>query len=330
MQKNSIHVTNDPRRQNAVGRATCLDIVQGRAGHGWQEFDPDNDNGIDGMIIMRNGLRDTGEFILAQIKCGSPGGYFKETAKRPNHFGVQVGEDYIQSHQPRWHNYPMPVILIYVDYQSKKAWWADLKDKNTYTTENKSLILVPKKQRFERHTFGELRKLPGFTHISQVIDVITMTNDEINYFILTDKLGIKYQAKKFFQEWGKTQSAERTNPNLGEVIVSRVGWRHIIRNGRNQNRIFQSFQLLSVAKRIVSEITKCCQVRQLEKQTLSNGYILTTDFLSLRALVKFPHRQSSLVQVVLKRKRWISDTGDVKSKVWFFSVYEPLRKIKMH
>jgi len=92
----------DTRPQDATGMNRVGTIVQGRGEHGWQPFDHINDNGVDGIIIKRKKGIDTGEIIYVQVKCGSGGGYYKATKTRPMHFGVNVGEEYISSHRPRW------------------------------------------------------------------------------------------------------------------------------------------------------------------------------------------------------------------------------------
>ncbi|MDR3504099.1 MAG: hypothetical protein P4L79_16130 [Legionella sp.] len=52
--------------------------------------------------------------------------------------------------------------------------------------------------------------------------------------------------------------------------------------------------------------------------------IKIVDYVGLRAKVNFPHRDSAIIQVVLIRKRIISqeDSTVLDNKIWFYSVYE--------
>lgn len=317
----------DTRPQDSVGISTVDIITQGEAKHGWQVFDTRNDNGVDGMIIMRkrqgNERIDTGQIIFVQVKCGSPNGYYSETKKRPKHFGVNVGADYIISHLPKWQKLFGPVILIYVDYKTKKAWWTDLKDDNSYTPDNNSLILVPKRQRFGIHSFSEFKRLKGNIHINSEIQQITIERSAVNLFKPTEKL--KDSAKNFYRAWAASQ--DRFHPDLGEIIVSREGWRHICRKGRKTERIIQSWSLLGVAKKIIQEVRNVCQLRVETSITDTLGNYSQTDYISLRCQIIFPQRHGSIVQVVLKRRRKFNATKNcLESKIWFHSVYEPLAK----
>lgn len=317
----------DTRPQDATGMNRVGTIVQGRSGHGWQPYDHINDNGVDGIIIKRKKGVDTGEIIYVQVKCGSGGGYFKATQNRPEHFGVNVGEEYIQSHKPRWNSLFGPVILVYVDFKTEKAWWTDLKDPNSFTTKNKSIILVPKAQRFGEHSFGNFKKLIGFLHTDPEVKEVVLTKDDVDYFGFVKK-SPKESAKEFYKKW--STSNERNNPSLGEIIVSREGWRHISRKGRPPERIIQSWNLLGAAKQIIRTVEKAYQLRQFKSTTDKLGNYLLTDYISLRGQVIFPQRHSSIVQVVLIRKRKFNSTDNlIETKIRFLSVYEPMNGKKI-
>lgn len=319
----------DTRPQDATGINRASTITQGRARHGFQSFSPNNDDGVDAMIIMRknkdNVRVDTGELIFAQVKCGGPTGYYKEAKKRPKHFGVQVGEDYIKKHRPKWDKLFGPVILIYVDYKTEVAWWTDLLDPETYIEENKSLIMVPKSQRFGIHSFGEFKRLKGHLHTSPEIEKIELESKDINIFKPTEAL--KISAKKFYREWADAGNCY--NPELGKIIVSREGWRHLCRDGRPMQRIIQSWSLLGVAKRIINDSKKVFQLRVENSPADAAGNYIQVDYISLRAQVAFPQRHSSIVQVVLKRTRKLNGNNILQSDIRFFSVYEPLTKKKI-
>jgi hypothetical protein len=317
----------DTRPQDATGMNRVGTIVQGRSGHGWQPYDHINDNGVDGIIIKRKHGVDTGEIIFVQVKCGSGNGYFKATKNRPKYFGVNVGKDYITTHRPRWNKLFGPIILVYVDFKSEKAWWTDLKNDNSFTPENNSIILVPKHQRFGEHSFGNFNSLKGFLHIDPELTEIKLDTDDISYYDFT-KTTIKNSAKCFYKKWAT--SNERNNPTLGEIIVSREGWRHISRKGRKPERIIQSWNLLGVAKKIIQTVEKAYQLRQYKSMKDKLGNYLITDYISLRAQVLFPQRHSSVIQVILIRKRKFSSTDDLlENKIRFLSVYEPMNGKKI-
>jgi hypothetical protein len=317
----------DTRPQDATGMNRVGTIVQGRSGHGWQPYDHINDNGVDGIIIKRKAGDDTGEIIFTQVKCGTGGGYFKATKNRPKHFGVNVGEEYINSHRPRWNKLFGPVILVYVDFKTEKAWWTDLKDESSYTTDNKSIILVPKHQRFGEHSFGNFNTLTGFLHINPELTTIQLDREDISFYNYT-KTPIKEAAKAFYKNW--SLSNERNNPSLGEIIVSREGWRHISRKGRKPERIIQSWNLLGVAKKVIQTVDKAYQLRQFKSGKDKLGNYLITDYISLRAQVIFPQRHSSIIQVILIRKRKFGLTDNLlENKIRFLSVYEPMNGKKI-
>lgn len=315
---------HDTRPQEAIGMATTLATVQGRANHGWQPYDAANDNGVDGLIIIRKKDIDTGQLVFAQVKCGSPGGYYKEAQIRPNKFGVNVGQAYIETHRTRWNSVPGPMIMIYVDYETQKAWWTDLKNDDSYIAENRSLVLFDKRQVFERHSFGNFRKLKGYIFINPNYEELVIPNHATDYLHLNSNTSLKNQAKEYYQNWSNELVPQRTHASLGEITISRSGWRHLIRSGRRQNRIFNSLQLLGVAKEIILNTKSVFQVKVDKNLILGDGAHYLEDYLGIRAKCKFENRHSSVVHVSLKRKRWVNDgTNTFEQKVWFHSVYEP-------
>lgn len=151
-------MANKTQKENR-GRTITEDIVSAQAPHDWQESNARVDDGFDGVIYFKENNEKTGEQCYVQIKCGEPGGYYKEYKKRPNHFGVLLTEEYIQKHRDRWSKVKGPMILVYVDYASSKAWWTDLRDKDSFTSENKNIVLIEKRKEFTTKSFDELRAL---------------------------------------------------------------------------------------------------------------------------------------------------------------------------
>ena len=144
----------------------------------YQKIDQDNDDGIDGIIHVRRHGELTGEVIYVQIKSGD--GYKSITKKRPEYIGINVGADYINEHKQRWNRLVGAVILIFVD-DTKKAYWADLKDENSYSVENKSIILIPNKQRFGAHSKGHFRKIGNIFPNDNKLHTIKIERSDLSY-----------------------------------------------------------------------------------------------------------------------------------------------------
>jgi hypothetical protein len=219
------------------------------------------------------------------------------------------------------------VILVYVDTinlkQNLDAWWTNLKDNSNYPLDNKQIILIPKSQRFGPHSKGDMRRLVGpATQYDTQIPDITATKKDSSFIHLNKPL--KSAARSFYQDWAKQPAAERHNPSLGEILVTRVGWRHLTRKRRRPERIIQSLQLLGIAKRIIKEVGNVGWLGRMEECKLRNATIQRRELLGIRARVKFPFRHESVVQVILERKR-IYGQNLVSQKTWFYSVYEVRR-----
>lgn len=320
----------DTRQQEAVGTRVVEQIVREIWCCGWQEFEARNDNGIDGTIILRKRGKETGGLVFVQVKCGE--GYRKDTAKRPNHIDVLLGKEHIETHRPRWRKLPGPVIMVYVDPSTDKknplAWWCDLNSDDSYTLENKNIVIVPKKQRFYQHSKGDLLKLCGSGPSDRDLPVITLGREDVSYISMGNK--IKTDAREFYIAWSASDDRERTNPELGPVIVNRVGWRHMCRKDRSAERIIQSWMILGAAKKILTHVSKVDRLGRAIIKQEGDGQTKVFDYVGLRAQVLFPHRHQSVIQIVLRRCRAFDPMdGQVDHRVWFYSVYELRRGRKI-
>ena len=305
----------------------------------WQEFEARNDDGIDGILLLRKKVIDktaSGDkpqfishpirgVIFIQVKGGA--GYRKDFKKRPEHIGIQLGKKYIKDHRPRWKALPGPAILVYVDTENKKqnldAWWTDLNDESSYSSKNENIVLIPKSQRFGPHSKGDMRRLIGpAMQYDELLPIVTLSKEDSSYIHLNQAL--KDCARTFYRDWSALPLASRTNPALGEVLVTRVGWRHLTRRGRRQERIVQSMQLLGAAKRIIQEVDSIGWLGRMEERQLKNGNIQRRELLGIRAKVRFPFRHESVVQVILERKRTYGQTL-LTEQTRFYSVYEARR-----
>lgn len=294
---------------------------------GWQELDHINDDGIDGLILDRKRERHTGTIYHVQVKCGE--GWAKRVKKRPGFLTLNLGPKYIKDHRPRWNALQGPVILVYVDFHSRKAWWCDLKSESSYCpAEAQGAVLLPCAQRFGHHSLGHLRSLRGFSDLDRSLVKIELGRRDL--VLPSFSRTLKSQAWEFYRAWASEDQAGRSNPKLKEVQVSRVGWRHITRRGRGLINITQSLMLLGAARRIIMENDAPYQIAHPRTRDTSQA-ITMSDHLSLRSKVLFPNRQQAVVQVILLRKQSVEHrTGAIDSKLWFYSVHEPRRGKDVH
>ncbi len=318
------------RVKERIGIHKVAHVVENLWESGWQEYSASNDDAIDGVILMRRGTArpvDTGGVVYVQVKCGG-NGYRKDQQRYPDHIGVALGEKYIEAHRPRWSRVPGPAVLVFVDdvanRESPPAWWVDLNDTASYSPTNAGMILVPKAQQFSHHSKGDFHRLCGTGAHDRQLSEIVLSRAEC----VVPKLGkgesLRNDAWEFFKAW-RDDVKERTNPVLGEVLVNRVGWKHMTRSDRLPERIVQSWQLLGAAKRMVRQEKRIYTFGRATTKTFADGNTLIEDYLGLRANVSFPHRHESVVQVVLKRNRLICPRPgfqEERQKVWFYSVYE--------
>jgi hypothetical protein len=304
----------------------------------WQPVSSANDDSIDGIILFRRKRRKskrkgfhgnlTGALAFVQVKGGR--GYRTEAQSRPAHFGINLGRQYINDHRPRWARLAGPVILGWVDTESpgREAWWGDLNDEASYCEENKQIVLLHKGRRFGEHSKGEIAGLWGTLVRDSENPRLRLTRSDVNCATLTESP--KHAARRYYQAWATAPADARTHTALGEVIVSRVGWRHITRDGRRRERVMQSFQLLPAAKAMVLGVARFVQLAAATVRSGPDGTRVVCDYVGLRAFVEFPHRHESVVQVILRRVRTLGGEAVLKQSVWFYSVYELRRGANAH
>lgn len=319
-------------QKEAIGVRVVATFVREPWACGWQEYEARNDNGIDGVVIMRKGQRETGGLVFVQIKCGG-NGYRSDQQQHPDKVGVKLGGEYIKKHKDRWLAVNGPCVIVFVDDTVDKknppAWWADLKDDETYSKTNSGLLLIPKKQRFGSHTKGDFHRLCGSGPIDKMLPSITATRSDL---IIPPSTQTMHQfSRGYYKEWSvDSYNTGQVNPRVGPVLVNRVGWRHITGQHRLRERQFQSLTLLGIAKRMINELGDVEMLGRASVEDLHDGGRKIIDHLGIRANVVFPHRHQAVVQVVLRRERVIctSAAAPTQQKIWFLSVYELRRGVK--
>lgn len=316
------------RRTGAAGVSLVKSQVQARLKSDWQDIDAENDDGIDGAIFLRHREKFFGRILFVQVKSGPS---YKIDYRRENtgFIGVQIGEDYIISHRPRWDALPGPVILIYVedpDASSPKMYWQDLKKASSYSATNKAVVLVPRQQTFGSEAKGALRRLTG-----SVPDQLPLTRIDLSQTkstLATPRFSQRV-ARSFYRHW--SQSSDRTHPELGVIEVTNLGWRHMTRNGRRPENILNGFMLMEAAREMVVQGAGWRQLGSAKMRERART-IDIVDMLALRAEVIFRHRAPGPVQVILRRTRSIDKTDGVRvvREIRFLSVHELRRGASAH
>lgn len=318
------------------------------AGHLLQTIDGDIDEGIDGYIILRKYVKfrrindglmkrfedyvETGGLIGIQVKTVSSipktgaASYYINISKQ-DYFAVNFNsKEKLDKKKEIWKRFIGPMILVFVDLETRNCWWADLKDDSVYENNDYS-VLVKKTDYFSVESFIKISKLGRELFVkAHLIDI----NTNNGTFLPINLLNIKESAKQYYKDLNNPDELyyPTNNPRLGEVKFTKSGWKHITRLNRRKMRIVNSLVILPVAKLICEQVNQFSTVKRGHIRS-SKKYVKRVEYLTLRANVNFNFRQSSIVQVVLRRVK----TFDLKNperiipdEIFFHSIYEPFRK----
>ncbi len=309
---------------SATGLRVARQIVEEHWACKWNIVEQINDNGFDAFAYFQRKGKISGNIIFVQVKSGR--GYLKEfKEKYQGYFGINLGKDYIESHKPRWLKAPGPAILIYVDpttdKNTPKAWWIDLKSSGIYANDNSNILLIPLEQYFNGKAKSSVKRLDRLPFASVENPHLNIDSRFFNHLRLNAP--IKRESKKYYRE---LSTSTIRSPVLGNVVFSRVGWRHISRSKREISRIINSMSLLPAAKACIEKSRKIDFLGRASKRTVGE-WEKVKDFIGIRTIVEFPFRDSALIQVILLRVRMLHiKDGSTQTKIWFYSVYEKRRK----
>lgn len=315
--------------KSRIGINKVSTVVENLWECGWQEYGAQNDDAFDGVIIMKRGSKHpvaTGGMLFTQVKCGSDG-YKKEQKQHPNHIGIALGGTYIDKHLPRWSRAAGPPVLIFVDdeisRENPSAYWVDLRLEESFSTTNKGMVLVPRQNKFAHHAKGDFHRLCGSTPSDNDLYELVLSRKDSFIPNVGGKSSLRADAARFYDSW-RAEDGFDMSPALGPVIVNRLGWEHITRPGRLHERIVQSWLLLGAARRMIRECVRYWTLGNATSRSYADGNVEVRDFVGLRARVSFPHRHSSVVQVVLQWSRLTTARGptQIRQKIRFYSVYE--------
>lgn len=325
----------DNRAKERIGINKVANVVEIQWRSGWQEYAAHNDDAVDGVILMRKGEKkptDTGGVVFVQVKCGAAG-YRADQAQYPNHICVKLGREYISKHKPRWDSVPGPMVLVFVDEtvseQNPPAWWVDLRS-DCISPTNEGIIRIPLTQRFSHHSKGDFHRLCGPGPSDRNLPTLKLTNVELVQIDLGRKESIRNDAWKFYKDW-RDSTDGYVHATAGRIYINRVGWKHITRRGRSPHRILSSWMLLGAAKQMILRDVPHSYLGHASVTSLESGSTRIVDYLGLRANIIFPYRHEAVVQCVLKRNRLVDArfTSSERQKVWFYSVYEPRRGMRL-
>lgn len=271
----------DTRRQNRRGINHVEKVVCTQWSCGWQEYSSANDDGVDGLILMRRGsepARDTGGVVFAQVKCGRS--YVSTQNQHPESLCVSLGSKYLHSHLPRWRRLPGPSVLIFVDdpdaREEPSSWWVNLRS-DCISPTNDGILLIPLVQRFAHHTKGAFQKLCGASPVDKALRDVQLHTEDLMPMILGRSL--RHDAWEFYKAW---RSERSVHAEIGPILVNRVGWKHVNRITRNPNRIVNSWMLLPAARKIILDGVPPTYLGNSSTQTTEFGTNIT-DYLGLRA-----------------------------------------------
>lgn len=316
-------------KNEATGMRVVSQYVQEFWECGWQPLDSRNDRGIDGLILMRRKNKDLGVKINVQVKCGAK--YITSINKEELRISID-DEHGLKKHLDYWKNQNEPAILVFVNPCKPKrdrsgniikdsngniiwiesrvnseAWWVNLKDENLRPQNTKTVIRIPKKNRFGEHSKGDFLKLIKPLLNNSQLPQISLTKESKD---LMNSTNLKKDAREFFKKW-------KSNRVYCEVInkdirVSRTGWRHILSSKRGQERRINSLRLLGVAKQIIDKVNNIYLLNQNQDfNELEQKY-------GLRAIYNDKYLGEQVVQVILLRKLNLKSR---KEKWWFYSVH---------
>lgn len=284
---------------------------------GWQKTDQENDDGIDGFIIIRSRSgKDLGAMIKVQIKCGP-----SYLSSRINDEAVRISpfdsKSAFESHLNSYSKSTCPVILVWVNTRKKglkvddlyhpEVWWRRVDD---YKYNDESVITLDKK--LGEHSKGDLFSLvKGHIKDWTGYPSIILKGDYKHYFY-SDQL--KQDALSFYRKWRNWDTFLHYQGKSFLVKKSRLGWRHINYKKRGQERISTSLRLLPLVDEIISEFNGR---PILLNSKLLGDHVLCEKY-GIRCLVIVKDITMKVQVVLIKRINQMNDSASWE----FYSLHE--------
>lgn len=288
-------------RQGQLGVNVVERIVL-KLGWRWQQLDAANDDGVDGLVFIEENGMPTGQILYVQVKCHS---------SRENTNGqicVTFKKDRLARNLEKWRRVVGGAILVHVHPEEPHAChWVNLLEADIAGA---SQVFVGKSQVFDRSQRIELARLCGTLHRDVLKPRVNTEAQDFDY-IRTGAKQLQSEAKKFYKSLNDSALVFLDGKN--SVKFRSEGWRHITRKGRNRLVQLQSMQLLGCLPSFIRNTTET-SLEIGEKHDDGNFAIATST-------ITFPHRQTALVKLVMKR-RLKADSYEYS----FWTVYEARRK----
>lgn len=315
---------NNNRRnyqQETIGLILVQKYIVREFNWGWQQYSQENDDGIDGEIIVRDKTgKDLGCRIWVQIKCGES---YKKSTKE-GFVNIQpYPKNELKERLDRYKKMVEPSILIFVDSptddsrlkkkqkDNPKIWWVDL---TNYKYDNSSYIHIPQNQNFGAHSKGDLYKL-----VKNIIKdwnnypLYVAEKEEIKHFYYFDLTRLKNSAMCMYKK-NKYLYAIKDGGKK-QIEFSRIGWRHINHKTRGVTKRIVSLQFLPFAERIITSNTHDWIL--LYNHDVSDYPNSCAELYGIRARVLI-YGQEFKVQVVVKR---YLNRNTKKERFWFYSIH---------
>lgn len=298
--------------REATGTNFVSKIVEEFFHWGWVQNPQQNDDGIDGIIWVRDNMgRDLGARIQVQIKSGPK--YFKGVdAQGRLKIQPYTPIENLRDHLKNYAQQLEPVILVFVTSEWKGktdmyrpwAWWVRMDD---YDYDNSSYVYIDPKQRFGEHSKKELFGLVSKT--LKWTEYKTIQASAKDYRLFNSTADLKAQAKAVYD---KLRNQEVRCPALkgNRIVFNRIGWHHICNGQRGHGRIRTSFGLMSVVPEIISTANRW--ILASKSQYSNRNHV----FYTLRAVVRMK-KEVYKVQVIVRKQTNMAGTD----KYVFYSVH---------
>ncbi|MFT9848083.1 DUF4365 domain-containing protein [Aneurinibacillus sp. REN35] len=309
------------RQKQIASERACVTKVNSVVGNSFKgefiEFPHRIDNGFDGAIVWQ----ENGNIIdVIYVQCKGGDSYLpKNTSEK---FRIQnMTKESVKAHKKVWDSVVGPAILV-VTNSNNKAWWIDLKSKESFDESGEILYCNPNNI-FNGSAKNKIKNL-----ISKSIDKYSIPRLLVKNDILPNLLSnvpLKKISQDLYDHF-KEKKMQSKCPDLHmNIEFTRVGWRHITRKKRNKGRIIQSLILLPLVPDIIENATEyeTIDAKYYKDKKLKNKVII--DKLIIKAQCSFNYRFPSIIKIVLLRKRVITPS-EIQQRIWFYSIYEARRK----
>jgi len=275
------------RRLSKISETHVANLVE-RVGHSWREAGRDS-IGIDGFIEIVRANEATGQVIGVQVKAGR-----SHLTTRRRSDGAAKRLPYTRrviriedQHVDYFRLCKFPVVVALYDPNSNNVFWGPVGD-DTETA-------VPIPYVLDRFAGKRLARIADHWHANYP----TYADPQMPR---TTIKAAKVAARSYYEG---LRTAGCYSPAFGQVVFTLRGWRHLIRQNAERDKVLRSLELLGAAIRILSKPTPFHMCRKTDA-----GHFLYKQ----TARIIHPNRADAIVSVICEK------IGDQPCQ--FLSVYE--------